>query len=88
MENNDIFDVNLAKEAEEKSFNFAVSNPMLTNAYTYNVANIAQAPMFKAIIGKDYVPYGVNRQNNYPDQLIKLFTQSSLRRFDCPISNN
>ena len=78
MENNDIFDVNLAKEAEEKSFNFAVSNPMLTNAYTYNVANIAQAPMFKAIIGKDYVPYGVNRQNNYPDQLIKLFTQSSL----------
>lgn len=75
---NDIFDVNLAEEAQEKSFQFAVSNPMLTKEYTYNVANIAQAPMFKAINGKDFVPYGVNRQNNYPDQLIKLYTQSSL----------
>ena len=78
MANNDIFDITLAEEALEKSFQFAVSNPMLTKEYTYNVANIAQAPMFKAIIGKDFVPYGVNRQNNYPDQLIKLFTQSSL----------
>jgi hypothetical protein len=76
--NNEIFDVNLAEEAQEKSFNFAVSNPMLTKEYSYNVASTAQAPFFKAIIGKDFVPYGVNRQNNYPDQLIKLFTQSSL----------
>ena len=78
MENNDIFDVTLAEEAQGKAFQFAVSNPMLTKEYTYNVANVAQAPMFKAVTGKDFVPYGVNRQNNYPDQLIKLYTQSSL----------
>jgi len=78
MENNDLFDITLAQEAEEKSFNFAVSNPMLTNQYTSNVANIAQAPIFKAVQGKDFVPYGVNRQNNYPDQLIKMFTSSAL----------
>ena len=75
---NELFDITLAEEAETKAFQFAVSNPMLTNEYTHNVANIAQAPIFKAVTGKDFVPYGVNRQNNYPDQLIKLFTSSAL----------
>jgi len=77
-ENNDIFDITLKEEADQRAFNFAVSNPMLTKEYSYNAANIAQAPIFKAVTGKDYVPYGVNRQNNYPEQLIKLFTSSAL----------
>lgn len=58
--------------------------PDFISDYNFAVEKQTTAPIFKEIRGKNYIPYTTNdKKEQYPDMLIRLYTNSSLHGAIC-----